>query len=124
MILFIDTIAGDNIILALKKGKDVLARKEFEARRQQAEKLLPEIDKLLKKQRLTLKDIEKIEINNSGGSFTSLRIGVVTANALAYAIGVPIAGVAGKTKKTKGIQIVAPEYNQEPVITVKKKGLV
>lgn len=124
MTLCIDTTEGDDVVIALKQGKVVLAQKTFGARRQQAEKLLPEIDKLLKKQKLTLDDVKKIEINNAGGSFTSLRIGIVTANALAYALHIPISGTIGKTKKTKGMQIVEPQYSSAPVVTIKKKGLL
>jgi hypothetical protein len=83
------------------------------------------------------------------GSFTSLRIGVSTANALAYALGVSVVGV-GKDEpldKVAGLfsrvrpgrktldsrprfregrlyrgndNIVLPEYGQEPNITMKK----
>jgi len=124
MILYIDTTPGDNIILALKRDGDVIVRKEFFAHRLQAEKLLPGIEKLLKAKKLSLRDLKKIEIDNVGGSFTALRIGVVTANALAFALGIPIIGTEGRTKKTKGINIVEPKYSQEPVVTVKKKELV
>ena len=47
MILYIDTTHGDDIIIAIKNGHKVVARKKFQTKRNQAEKLLPAIDKLL-----------------------------------------------------------------------------
>ncbi len=43
-----------------------------------------------------------------------MRIGIVTANALAYALNIPV--YAPKEKENKD-NIVKPEYNREPFIT-------
>ncbi|MDP2708742.1 MAG: hypothetical protein Q8O93_01655 [bacterium] len=110
MILYIDTTKNDLIEIGLKKGGEFVARKKIKAERRQAEKLLPAVEKMLKAAKLKLSGIKKIEVENRGGSFTSLRVGVVTANALGYALGI---GVNGK-------RIVEPEYDREPEITEKK----
>jgi len=120
MILQIDTTAGDQTRISLKKGKLVIAHKSFVARRTQAEKLLTAIEKIIKKNSLELNQLKKIEVENRGGGFSALRIGVVTANALAYALGVTIEGGDKKIKKAGKIQIVVPRYDRPPSITAKK----
>jgi len=130
MILFINTASYDEVIVALlaADGKKIKSKK-FKAARQQAEKLLPAVSKLLAASGFDLKDIKKIQAVVTGGSFTSLRIGVVTANALAYALNIPIEAVsaAGKiladqaAKKFAAYTIVTPQYNREPNIGIKKK---
>jgi tRNA threonylcarbamoyladenosine biosynthesis protein TsaB len=120
MILYIDTTKGDNILISLGDGKKIVAKKSFLARRTQAEKLLPSIEKIIKSRGFDLKQIKKIEVANVGGGFSALRIGVVTANALAYALGVSVEGSDKKLKMAGEIQVVVPQYDREPSITVKK----
>jgi len=125
MILYINTTQNNLIEIAVKnKGKFVCVKK-FKSERTQAEKLLPAIEKLLKANKLKLKDLKGIEVENGGDSFTSLRIGVVTANALAYALGIAVAGSNGKSKTIKSgkiiFKVIEPIYNREPDITVKKR---
>jgi tRNA threonylcarbamoyladenosine biosynthesis protein TsaB len=120
MVLYIDTTIGDNVLISLRDGKKTLAKKSFLAPRQQSEKLLPAIEQIIKSHGFDLKQIKKIEVANQGGGFSALRIGVVTANALAYALGVPIEGSDKKPKNAGKIQVVAPQYDREPSITVKK----
>ncbi|MBU0646888.1 tRNA (adenosine(37)-N6)-threonylcarbamoyltransferase complex dimerization subunit type 1 TsaB [Patescibacteria group bacterium] len=127
MILYIDTTKNDQVTIIVKDNGAEVVAKSFFAPRQQAERLLPEIDKLLKNKKIKLKDLEKIEIENSGGSFTSLRIGITTANVLGYALGIPVIGISGKTKIIKSknnrkFNIVEPIYNREPNITVKRNN--
>lgn len=123
MILYINTTQGHNIEIAIKKGDKILAKKKFSAKYRQAEKLLPEIKKILDKNKLELSDIKKIQVVNKGTdetSFTALRIGVVTANALGYALGVPVIGFQKldvNKKKIKKFNIVEPIYSKEPNIT-------
>ncbi|MFH1583463.1 MAG: hypothetical protein ABIB72_04095 [Candidatus Falkowbacteria bacterium] len=126
MILYINTTQNNSIEIAVKDKNKLIAVKKFKSHRAQAEKLLPAIDKLLKNSKLKLSDLSSIEIENRGGSFTSSRIGVVTANALAYALGIAVAG-KGKTKIVqsgkKKFNVVEPLYNREPEITAKKNKL-
>ena len=122
MILKIDTTKGDEVTIELTDKGKTIATKSFLAPRAQAEELLPAIEKIIKSRGLTLARIKKIEVANVGGSFSALRIGVVTANALAYALGVPVEGSDKKAKKAGKIQIVVPRYDREPSITVKKSN--
>lgn len=119
MILYINTTLSDEIIIALKIGEKIIASRKIKAPRQQAEKLVPGIDRLLKSRKMKLSQLKKIVVANQGGSFTSLRIGVVTANALAYALKIPVfpePKIAKKNKKFGVYSIVEPIYASEPNI--------
>jgi tRNA A37 threonylcarbamoyladenosine modification protein TsaB len=121
MILSINTTNKNIIEIALKEGEKFVAHKEFEAKHSQAEKLLPEIEKMLKTKKIKLPAVSGIEVANVSREetgFTALRIGVVTANALGYALGVPVSGQEKKTKQRKPLEfdIVEPIYNKEPNI--------
>ena len=115
MIIFINTLDKKEMEIRLSQGGKTLASQKIPAERAQAEKLLLAVSAILKKAKLKLKDIEAIEVENSGGSFTSLRIGVATANALGFALGVPVKGMVGGIKNVAGIDIVEPVYDREPV---------
>lgn len=130
MILFINTTSYDEVVISLifKDGQKTKTKK-FKAARRQAEKLLPAVDKLLESQNKKLKDLTRIQVVVTGGSFTSLRIGVVTANALAYALKIPVEAVTSSGEVLKNqdskvfadYNIVLPQYDREPNIGVKKK---
>jgi len=126
MILIIDTSDNKVIKLFLEENNKTVKKKTIIADRQQAEKLLPAIELLLKSAKADLKEIEKIKVAHKGNSFTSLRIGVLTANALAYALGVRVETLEiskNKVKKLKDFNIVIPEYNSDPDIKIKKNEL-
>ncbi|HPX64493.1 MAG TPA: tRNA (adenosine(37)-N6)-threonylcarbamoyltransferase complex dimerization subunit type 1 TsaB [bacterium] len=119
--LFIDTVSRPGVLLALKREGDIVAQDFYPGNREQAETLLPSIKQLLADADLKLSNLERIEVVNHGGSFTSLRLGVVIANALGYALGVPVRGTTGQPFLASGYQIVVPEYISEPNITLRDK---
>ena len=128
LILIIDTASATEIILMLRSGENILAKKKFLAPKKQAEKLLPAIEKLLIKNYFSLKDLSGVEVVNRGGTFTSLRIGVITANALAFALGITVMAIDKEgnivkedMRSAKGITIAAPHYDAEPNIGKKKE---
>lgn len=123
MTLYINTALPEETIIALSDNDRTLARKKFKFARHQAEKLLPAIDKLLVANKIKLSSIKKIMVASHGGSFTSLRIGVVTANALGYALKVPVvAAETGKSGKSfAAYSIIEPVYGAEPNIGKAKK---
>jgi len=106
--------------VAIKQADKLIIERYWSGDRQQAEQLLPGISELLTEQQLEWSDLSAIQVANQGGSFTSLRIGVVTANALAYALGLPVTGTSGQPLQSDGYQIVEPEYSGQPNITIKK----
>jgi tRNA A37 threonylcarbamoyladenosine modification protein TsaB len=120
LVLMIDTTQNNLVKVGVKDGTGLFAENNFYSNHQQAEQLLPGIIGLLKTFKLT--DLRGIEVVNRGGGFTSLRIGVVTANALGYALGVPVTGikkseVRNQKSEAKNLKfsVVKPWYNREPV---------
>jgi tRNA threonylcarbamoyladenosine biosynthesis protein TsaB len=78
-----------------------------------------------------LKKIEGIIAVKGPGSFTALRIGLTTANVMAFGLSIPVVGVMNgemaviavegldKLKQAKLGSYVMPEYGMEPNITIK-----
>lgn len=116
MILEINT-SKYNMISLVFRDKDKIFEEKLEVAKSQSEQLLPLIDKLLTKFGYTLHDVSKIVVENKGGSFTSLRIGVITANTLAYSLKVPVISRDGTVKNIDKIDMVEPIYDREPNIT-------
>ncbi len=127
MILYINTSLIDSLEVSLKKDDKLIFKKQLKAQKKQAEKLLPSIDKLLKTSNVKLKDIKEIRVYNQGGTFTGLRIGVLTANALAYSLQIPVNSANNLKKKSKNLppkQIVEAIYDKEVSIGKKKTACV
>jgi len=87
----IDTTQFEEAKIGLKTVRNrVVGEKKFAAGRKLSEKLLPEIDKLLKKNNLKPQDLVEIKVNPRAGSFTGTRIGVAVANALGFSLRIPV----------------------------------
>lgn len=91
MILFIDT-STDQIILALGKEK-VMIREVLKSQHRHSEILLLTIDKFLKKNKLKLENLTGLIVNIGPGHYTGLRVGIVTANTLSFALKIPVVGI-------------------------------
>ena len=118
--LFIDTVTRQGSCAAIKQAEQVIGEVFTEGSRNQAEQLLASIVGLLVKNKIELTEISQIEVVNAGGSFTSLRIGVVTANALAYGLGIKVVANDGQALIGAEYDLVEPHYTSEPSITLKK----
>lgn len=139
MILVINTTDKEKIAIALAKPDGNLVFKdEFDAQFQHSEKLLPAIDQLLKVNKVELIDLKGILVVSGPGGFTALRIGIMTANTLSFALKIPVVGVKlsefeslqslikiglSKMKKAKQDSLVLPYYGCEPHITKPKKKI-
>lgn len=88
LILAFDT-ATDVATAALVRGGDVLGERVSRPVR-----ILQDVDSLLAEAGLGRDDIEGLVVGTGPGSYTGLRMGLVTARALAVALGVPLAGVS------------------------------
>ena len=80
--------------IALRRNGEALESVSIEqVGRRHAQTLVSEVDALLRRHALTAKQLEVIAVSIGPGSFTGLRVGVVFAKTLAYAIGCRLAAV-------------------------------
>ncbi len=80
--------------IALQRNGETLEAVSIEqVGRRHAQTLVSEVDALLRRHALTAKQLEVIAVSIGPGSFTGLRVGVVFAKTLAYAIGCRLAAV-------------------------------
>lgn len=137
MILAFDTSEGGmlRILFASRRGrvrKFCVRSREFHS-----ETLLFEISRLLKKETVPLSRLSRIVVVQGPGKFSSLRIGITCANALAWSLNISAVGVtkgefdavaAGKNifsaaGFSKKFHVVTPEYGKEPNITQQQKPI-
>lgn len=87
--LFIDTSSNEEISVGLEIDgkKDQITEK---VGREKAQVVLPLMQQLLKKHDLTVQNITEIQVVEGPGSFTGLRVGISIANALSYALQIPV----------------------------------
>ncbi len=91
VILIIDTSSNKEVKVGLEiDGKKYLTQLPLD--KQKAQAVLPLVEKLLKKHKLSLKDLTAIKVNPGPGSFTGLRVGISIANALGFLLKIPING--------------------------------
>jgi len=76
--------------------------------RKHAETLLPLADRLLAEHQVSVADIDVFAADIGPGSFTGVRIGVSSANAMAQAMGKPVAAVSALT----ALMLAAEEQSQ------------
>ena len=130
MILYINTADAAHISLALIEKGVLVHEKTVQASFQQEELLLTTIQDILQKTGDDITSISSIAVVDGPGGFSSLRIGVTVANALAFALAIPIQAIAIDVdpamvdeKKAKPVtdQFVVPAYGSEPHISMPKK---
>ena len=96
MVLKIDTTERSEIKVELENPKSGKIQKLVQKQKLGSQVLLPMIVKILKKNKINFSDLTGVEVNVGPGSFTGTRVGVVVANALGYALNLPINGKKGK----------------------------
>ena len=80
--------------IALRRNGETLEAVSIEqVGRRHAQTLVSEVDTLLRRHALTAKQLEVVAVSIGPGSFTGLRVGVVFAKTLAYAIGCHLVAV-------------------------------
>ncbi|MFA6534088.1 MAG: tRNA (adenosine(37)-N6)-threonylcarbamoyltransferase complex dimerization subunit type 1 TsaB [Patescibacteria group bacterium] len=133
MYLLINTTVNDHLLLGLADAKGrVVSWQGKEVGREQAEKLLPFLDQLLRAQKLKLKNLKGIIVVAGPGGFSSVRLGLALANTLGYSLKIPVIGLkssqfpdleslfqAGIKKLIgkKSFAFVQPFYGAPPRIT-------
>lgn len=91
IVLGIET-SGDTASIAIGDGQTVLASSAFPARASLCERLILEVQSL-GEQLAKPWQFDAIAVSRGPGSFTSLRIGVITAKALAHRLKTPLVGI-------------------------------
>ena len=120
MVLKIDSTNREEITVELIDKKSGSLDKLVQKQKLGSQVLLPMIVKILKKNKKTFKDLSRIHVNMGPGSFTGTRVGVAIANALGFALGLPVlsAGLGLKTRSEgrqvngKRSKIVEPVYEK------------
>lgn len=109
MILFIDT-NGANHTITLFKQNIILKSYTWAIKKDKRQDVLVMIEKLLTSCKVEKKDLCGILVYQGPGSFTSVRVGVTIANALAWSLNIPVYGVKSNN------------YNEKiPDLTIKNK---
>ncbi len=102
IVLGIDT-ATDVVSVAVVDGEVVLAASELRSERRHAEDVTPMIDFVVKRAGLGLNELAAVAVNIGPGLFTGMRVGIASAQALAYALSLPLVGVDGLAAMVAGV---------------------
>lgn len=100
MKLFIDTSSNQKTVVGLDE-----LRLEKDSSVWHSQIVIPLIQELLKQKKAQIGDIRKIEVVTGPGSYTGLRVGAAIANALGFALKVPVNG-----RKISAQTVVQPIY--------------
>jgi tRNA threonylcarbamoyladenosine biosynthesis protein TsaB len=92
VLLAFDT-ATPLVTVALHDGEDVVLELTAERPMKHAEQLAPLIERALTEAGLVRQDLTAIAVGVGPGPFTGLRVGLVTARTLAFALEIPVYGV-------------------------------
>ena len=113
MILKIDSTNSDQITVELKDSKTGKRVKLVEEQKLGSQVLLPMIVKILKQNNKKFSDLSSVEVNPGPGSFTGTRVGVSIANALGFALSIPVNGSPRFAREAgKKGKIVIPVYEK------------
>ena len=99
MVLYINTKDRKQVTVSLKKDGGVVESLS-EENEYGSQVLLPLIEKILKQHDLEFNKLKGIEVEIGPGSFVGLRVGVSVANALGFALSIPVNGKKIETELT------------------------
>lgn len=92
IVLGIDTSGYANAV-GVTDGDRILADSVFSARTDSLEKIISNIDSVLKEAGLRLEDVRGFGVGLGPGSWTGIKVGVTVAKIFAYSTGKPMCGV-------------------------------
>jgi tRNA threonylcarbamoyl adenosine modification protein YeaZ len=93
MQIAIDT-STDIASLALVQDDEIIAELTWRCGQNHSTQLLPGLDYLLKRTKLSLDSATGIIVARGPGSYNGLRVGVSTAKGLAFSLGIPLVGIS------------------------------
>lgn len=91
--LYINTVTRETTI-ALYEGNEVVSEIRWPSEHNEAEKLQPSVEALLKQENINIDDVRRIVVCVGPGGFTSSRIGISAVNTWSFAKKLPIAQVS------------------------------
>jgi tRNA threonylcarbamoyladenosine biosynthesis protein TsaB len=131
MILFIDTSDFNNLHFALVPPDEKIKVEQLSktVAYNENHKTLELLQKFLKKQKTQLKQVKKIVVCSGPGSFTGIRVGVALAQAMGFALNIPVVAIKktkvpknlGDLRKLKASQHIVLHYGKKPNITKSKR---
>ena len=107
--------------VALARGDELLGTRRLDEARRHARDLAPQIAALLKEQNWRPRDLDAVIVSRGPGSYTGLRIGIMSAKTLAYAVGCAVIGI--DTFAAVALQAI-PEVKTIDVIADAQQGRV
>lgn len=128
MTLFIDTTDFHHLNFALVSD-DVVSTFTREVAFNENFKTNEYLQQFLKKQKVAIENIKKIVVCSGPGSFTGIRVGVSMAQALGFALNIPVRAITKnkiphdlrKLESLKATHALTLHYGQKPNITKPKK---
>ena len=91
--LFVDT-SYKSLFLALLKDETIIDKIQIMSEFNFSETMIPMLNDLLKKNNISVKDIDKIFVVVGPGSFTGIRIGLTACKVLSYVLNIPIVPIS------------------------------
>jgi len=92
-ILAIDT-SNQAMGVAILKDDQIIGEMITNIAKNHSVRLMPAVEQLMKEVAITPEQLDKIVVAKGPGSYTGVRIGLSSAKSLAWALGIPIAGVS------------------------------
>ena len=92
-ILAFDT-SSETLSIAAAQGEKILEARDFQVETRHSEHLVLRLKELMKDMRWGWKDVSCLAVSVGPGSFTGLRVGLMTAKTAAYALNKKLVGVS------------------------------
>ena len=125
--LLLDT-SFKKLSIGIAEGDKIFSKYDKDCWKQQSEKTIPEIEKILVKNKIGYKDLKEIIVGIGPGSFTGVRIGITVAKILAFSLGINIYGVSSMFatigEAQNGICVFDARAGRSYVCEIKKRKKV
>lgn len=112
-VLLLET-SGRRGLVAVAEGDELLAVRPLDESRRNARDLAPAVAELLRDRGWAAADLGLVIVSQGPGSYTGLRVGVMSAKALAFATGAALVGVetfaavaAGAPAECQDLEVIA-----------------
>lgn len=126
MISLILDSANKELLVALYKDGEKVDEIRYEAWQRQSELMIPELDKILKKNNIAPKSINEIIVTKGPGSYTGVRIALTIAKIYAMSLEIPCYAISSlavlKDKNKSSICLINARSNRSYFAVYDKDG--